>query len=68
MHALYVNEREECEGFGEWLQQQQKCNSDRGDSISKNFARVKACCSLGNGNDGASSVSWWMKRFLRKTR
>ena len=35
MHALYVNEREECEGFGEWLQQQQKCNSDRGDSISK---------------------------------
>ena len=35
-----------------------KCNSGTGDSISRNFARVKACCSLGNGNDGASSVSW----------
>lgn len=23
-----------------------KCNSDTGDSISKHFARAKACCSL----------------------
>lgn len=22
MHASYLSEREECEGFGEWLQQQ----------------------------------------------